>query len=112
MMFEEMHTYRHTRTTQITQNVVFCSIFARNWMLEKVMIQTGVQFNLCRASKVSYFTACSREIYPACPTNTPSITHKSCDGVKEMMIQVGGHVNPRSDDLNRGAINLCKKSKK
>ena len=58
------------------------------------MIQTGVQFNLCRASKVSYFTACSREIYPACPTNIPSITNKSCDGVKEMMIQVGGHVNP------------------
>ena len=73
------------------------------------MIQTGVQFNLWRASKVSYFTACSREIYPACPTNIPSITHKSCDGVKEMMIQVGGHVNPRSDDLNRGAIKSLQK---
>ena len=73
----------------------------------------------------------SRNI-PACPTNIPSITNKSCDGVKEMMIQVGGHVNPckkyikssggvggggspphdvvcRSDDLNRGAITSLQK---
>ena len=55
------------------------------------------------ASQVSYFTAFSRELdafytspstSPACPTNIPSITNKSCDGVEEMMIQVGGHVNP------------------
>ena len=32
-------------------HVVFCSIFSRNWTLEKVMIQTGVQFNLCKKSK-------------------------------------------------------------
>ena len=74
------------------------------------MIQTGVQFNLCRASKVSYFTAFSREFdafytspstSPACPTNIPSITNKSCDGVKEMMIQVGGHVNPYLKKMNK-----------
>ena len=32
MMFEEMHTYRHTRTTQITP-----------MMVEELMIQLGVQ---------------------------------------------------------------------
>ena len=35
MMFEELHTYGHTLTTQITSSVVFSSMFSRNWTLEK-----------------------------------------------------------------------------
>ena len=53
MMFEEVHTYRHTWITQNNQDAVFCSIFLRNWTLEKVMIEIGVQFNLCKKSKSS-----------------------------------------------------------
>ena len=48
MMFEEVHTFRHT---WITENVVFYIIFSRNRTLEKRMIQIGVQLNLSKKSK-------------------------------------------------------------
>ena len=70
-----------------------------------------------RASKMSYFTACSRKIHafysspptspasfstsPACPTTSPTSREEQnqksswrVDGVKKMMIQIGGHFNP------------------
>ena len=73
-----------------------------------------------RASKMSYFTAFAREIdafyaspstspasfstSPACPTNIPSITNKSCVSKVAGGGSAPSHDVRGSDDSTRGAI--------